>query len=76
MDLISQNSEAGVSNSITSLRSKPTSYGSSIVSRDAGVRFYSSGSSSYNSRSNRQLTIKLSSTSYIDPSTACLCFHL
>lgn len=76
MDLISQNSEAGVSTSIASLRNKPTSYGSSIVSRDAGVRFYSSGSSTYNSRSNRQLTIKLSSTSYIDPSTACLCFQL
>jgi hypothetical protein len=74
--LIYINSEAAVSSSITSLRSKPTSYGSSIVSRDAGVRFYSSGASSYNSRSNRQLTIKLSSTSYIDPSTACLCFQL
>lgn len=76
MDLIAANSEAAVTASISSLRSKPTSYGSSIVSRDAGVRFYSSGSSTYNSRSNRQLTIKLSSTSYLDPKTACLCFQL
>lgn len=75
-DLIGQKSEQGVSSSITGLRDKPTSYGASIVSREAAVRFYSSGSSTYNSRSNRQLTIKLSSTNYIDPSTACLCFRL
>jgi hypothetical protein len=76
MDLISANTEQAVSSSITNLRNKPTSYGSSIVSRDAGVRFYSTGSSTYNSRSNRQLTIKLSSTAYIDAATACLCFQL
>ena len=76
MDLISSNTSPGVTSSITNLRDKPISYGSSIVNRDAGVRFYSTGSSTYNSRSNRQLTIKLSSTSYIDAATACLCFQL
>ena len=76
MDLINQNVEQGVSSSITGLRNKPTSYGSSIISRESGVRFYSTGSSVYNSRSNRQLTIKLSSTSYIDAASACLCFQL
>ena len=76
MDLISSNTEQGITSSITNLRDKPISYGSSIVNRDAGVRFYSTGSSTYNSRSNRQLTIKLSSTSYIDAATACLCFQL
>lgn len=76
MDLISSNTEQGVTSSITNLRDKPVSYGSSIVNRDAGVRFYSTGSSVYNSRSNRSLTLKLSSTAYIDAGSACLCFQL
>jgi hypothetical protein len=75
MDLINSNVEQGVATNIANLRNRPISYGSSIVSRET-VRYYATGASAYNSRNNRQITIKLSSTNYIDPSTATLNFQL
>jgi hypothetical protein len=75
MDLINANVQQGISSQVENLRAKPVSYGSSIVGRET-VRFYSTGSSVYNSTQNRQLTIKLSSTNFLDPATATLNFQL
>jgi len=62
-------------NAISGLSKRPQSMQSSIVSRTT-TRFYTSGSSSFNKKYNDTLNFKLSSSDYIDASTATLNFRL
>lgn len=70
METVQLNAPAAVAR----LAEKPVAMSSAIVERQT-ARFFSSGSSVYGTN-NKQINIKMSSTSYLDPKTAILNFTL
>lgn len=70
-----ENSEMNTPSALTGLSQIPQSMQSSIIARTT-TRFYTNGSSSFNRKYNKTMNFRLSSTDYVDLSTATLNFKL